>query len=227
MPAAIDITDLRFGRIVAIERTDRRCGGVLWRCQCDCGAYLFATPTSLRRGNSTQCRACAEFARTTPAEIRFWAKVDKNGPTQPHMTTPCWVWTGRRLPSGYGLFCVRGPHHREGSKAELAHRFALSSRIGRPLRNKEEARHECDFRPCCRPDHLTPGSHAENMADAVKRGRSPRGEQHGSAKLTNAEASQIRERRAAGESLKQLARYFGVRESTVSRIANGVRRSHT
>ena len=27
-------------------------------------------------------------------EERFWKKVDKNGPTLPHMETECWLWTG-------------------------------------------------------------------------------------------------------------------------------------
>ena len=32
----------------------------------------------------------------------FWALVDKEGPTQPHMETPCWEWVGTR-PALLGL----------------------------------------------------------------------------------------------------------------------------
>ena len=48
---------------------------------------------------------------------RFWAKVDKNGPTMPHMQTQCWVWTAGCIGDGYGRFRIR-------RKGTLAHRVA-------------------------------------------------------------------------------------------------------
>ena len=57
---------------------------------------------------------------------RFWEKVDKNGPTQPHMTTPCWVWTGGRGHFGYGSFYVGEPGRR---KMRSAHAFPAHVRF--------------------------------------------------------------------------------------------------
>lgn len=52
-----------------------------------------------------------------------------------------------------------------------------------------------------------------------------RGQQNPSAKLSDADAVELRRLRATGVKLSVLAERFGVRESTVSRIANGVRRA--
>jgi DNA-binding CsgD family transcriptional regulator len=49
----------------------------------------------------------------------------------------------------------------------------------------------------------------------------PRGEQHGSAKLTQAKADEIRRRRAGGESMYSLARQFHVAENTIRAIVTG------
>lgn len=64
-----------------------------------------------------------------------------------------------------------------------------------------------------------------NLADRENHGTSQRGERNPSAKLTDEQAEDIRRRRKAGERLASIAERYGVRESTISRIANGVRRA--
>lgn len=54
----------------------------------------------------------------------------------------------------------------------------------------------------------------------------PHGETHRSAKLSNAQVEQIRERRVAGEKQNHLARVFGVHESTISVIVNNLKRKN-
>ena len=49
---------------------------------------------------------------------RFWRKVNKNGPTQPHMQTPCWEWVAGKLSNGYGSFSI-------GRKTYRAHRISF------------------------------------------------------------------------------------------------------
>ena len=52
-----------------------------------------------------------------------------------------------------------------------------------------------------------------------------RGERNPSAVLSNVQAQQVRIARMRGEPLALIAKRFGVRESTVSRIVNGRRRA--
>lgn len=59
---AKDITGLRSGRLVALERsgeTRRSCG--LWRCRCDCGNEILLEPYKIRRGMAQSC-GCARSA---------------------------------------------------------------------------------------------------------------------------------------------------------------------
>lgn len=147
---------------------------------------------------------------------RFWAKVDKSGPTMPHMETPCWPWTASRLPAGYGLFYPAG----RGSNI-YAHRYAWA------LANGEDASdlhvlHACDNPTCCNPSHLRAGTHSDNMRDAVHRDRAariaPQGEQHHAAKLDD---DKVREIRRGGVSAGALARAFGVSKQAVQRVRRG------
>ena len=71
--------------------------------------------------------------------------------------------------------------------------------------------------------HLRLGTHQENMKDMVARNRSTRGTRNSQSKLTDVDVENIRRRRAAGTLLRVLAEQYGVRESAISRIANGVR----
>jgi hypothetical protein len=51
-----DITNMRFGKLVAIERTDRRRGhNILWKCLCDCGELTQASLSDLLTGNTKSC----------------------------------------------------------------------------------------------------------------------------------------------------------------------------
>ena len=56
-PGQRDLTGQRFGRLVCIEPTDRRGtgGGVIWRCQCDCGNQCEAVSRQLLSGCKKSC----------------------------------------------------------------------------------------------------------------------------------------------------------------------------
>jgi hypothetical protein len=51
MPAAIDITGQRFGRLVALHRADGR----KWAFRCDCGTVKAFIATNVKRGVSSSC----------------------------------------------------------------------------------------------------------------------------------------------------------------------------
>lgn len=52
-----DITEKRFGKLVAIKPTEQRDknGGILWECKCDCGRVHYATPGNLNYGRILSC----------------------------------------------------------------------------------------------------------------------------------------------------------------------------
>lgn len=86
----------------------------------------------------------------------------------------CLVWTGRiHYRTGYGKYRPPGATHATRKEVE-AHRFALERKLGRPIAPGMMALHRCDNPPCCLEDHLYEGTHAQNMADMVRRGRSTR-----------------------------------------------------
>lgn len=143
-----------------------------------------------------------------PAE-RFWPKVDKDGPVPQHDPTlgPCWLWTGTVSCWGYGLFHSNGGTQR-------AHRFSLELESGAIAAGLYVC-HRCDNKVCVRPSHLYAGTHAQNTADAVQRGRTVRGPSMTHSKLTPDAVRAIRSRHAEGETVSQLSRDFGVTRSNV------------
>lgn len=100
-----------------------------------------------------------------PILLRFLAKIDQRGPDE------CWPWTAATDRHGYGVYFVPTPDGPKRGQTHKAHRLSLELKLGRALDRSEEARHKCDHPPCCNPRHLEPGSHADNMNDAIQRGR--------------------------------------------------------
>lgn len=94
---------------------------------------------------------------------RFWSKVIRGAADE------CWPWIGPILPTGYGCFTIGSKI--DGSRTTvLAHRVAYTIEHG-PLPPGMNALHKCDRRPCCNPDHLFPGTQADNMRDCAAKGR--------------------------------------------------------
>mgnify|MGYP001615377444 CR=1 FL=1 len=102
----------------------------------------------------------------------------------------------------------------------LVHRLVLLAFVG-PCPEGMECRH-LDGNPSNnRLDYLCWGTHAENMADTVRHGRTNRGERNPNAKLTDATVLEIRQRSKAGESRMAIARSLGLCQSTISYVALG------
>ena len=151
-----------------------------------------------------------------PDEVRFWALVDKQGPTQPHMRSRCWVWTAYRNAQGYGRFTATSYLWRTtlGLTTRLAHR--LSWFIAHGALPPGLICHRCD-NPCCvRPSHLRKGTHASNVQDKMQKGRW-RGRPHAADQTT---AAAIRRAYKAGSSQAVLALRFGLAQRSISKIVN-------
>lgn len=53
---SIDLSGQRFGRLVAVERTERsRCGATMWLCRCDCGNLVSVQYSNLKHGATKSC----------------------------------------------------------------------------------------------------------------------------------------------------------------------------
>jgi len=103
---------------------------------------------------------CTRRRRRCPDEV-FWSKVERAGAEE------CWLWTAGRAWNGYGRFqCIENGKTRRVA----AHRFAYERLVG-AIPAGLELLHSCDTPACVNPAHLRPGTHAENMADMVERGR--------------------------------------------------------
>lgn len=78
----------------------------------------------------------------------------------------CIVWTGARNARGYGR--VSTTNLPGLPKVTYAHRVAYYLATGQI---PALLRHTCDNPSCCNTDHLLPGTHQDNMRDAVERGQ--------------------------------------------------------
>lgn len=86
----------------------------------------------------------------------------------PEPNSGCWIFTGYVDELGYGIIAET---KRKRIKAHRAAYAAFKCEIPTGM----DIMHACDLRCCINPEHLTPGTHAENMADMVRKGRSIKG----------------------------------------------------
>lgn len=137
---------------------------------------------------------------------RFWEKVDRSG-------DGCWEWQGDMSGGhGYGRIMING-------RRMLAHRLVYELEVGE-IPDGLCVCHHCDNPRCCRPDHLFLGTHVENMADMVTKGRRKginNGEGNGRAQITEGDVREIRRLRGTLPTRELGARY-GLTSATISKI---------
>lgn len=147
---------------------------------------------------------------------RFWSKVDIQGPND------CWNWTGCKA-RGYGQFRLNG-------SARKAHRVAWQIANGY-LAPEMVVCHHCDNPSCVNPAHLFVGTHADNVADKMTKGRYQHGvslgENHGLHVLSENDVLEIRRMyRNGGYTYSDLGQRFHVSRMQIGRVVNGQSWSH-
>jgi hypothetical protein len=126
----------------------------------------------------------------------------------------CWVWKAH-VKEGYGYFNIGYSRwHRAHRVSYLLFKGAIPEGLF--------VLHQCDNPPCVNPEHLSVGTHQENMRQRVMRGRyntQVRGSKHAKSKLTAEQVVQIRELYGTGEfSQTKLGEMFGVTVGSISDI---------
>lgn len=156
--------------------------------------------------------------RGQPTAVRFFAKVNRDGPVPDHDPSlgPCWAWTASQQRAGYGKFGMNRGY-------VLAHRWSYEHHVG-PIPDGRFVLHRCDNRTCVNPDHLYLGTQTDNMRDMVSRGRSSRGRDKHTAKLTEWDVRDIREMWANDTctlTQDEIAEGYGVRKRAIWSLLHG------
>jgi hypothetical protein len=156
----------------------------------------------------------------SPAEHRFWKRVNKNGP--PHQALgECWQWEGCLDSKGYAVLSIRG-------KQTMAYRFSWEIHCG-SIPDGLCACHHCDNPRCVNPAHLFIGTKADNTADCVRKNRHAKGEKQFKSRLTEDHVREIRRlfrKRSTTVGRAALAKRFGVAKITITRVVHGDNWSH-
>lgn len=145
--------------------------------------------------------------RPTPVRDRFLSKVDQSG--------DCWTWSASKMKNGYGRFGV------SKGVIRFAHRVSHELFIG-PIPSGSFVLHRCDNPSCVNPAHLFLGTHADNMIDMKRKGRSLRGARNPACKFSDDLAASVR---AAQGTVASIAAKFGVSRSHAHQLRTGTRRA--
>lgn len=137
--------------------------------------------------------------------------------------TGCWEWRGMKTNKGYGSMGIRA----KGSHVhKLVHRIAYEYYVGKIPENIFVC-HHCDNPPCFNPIHLFLGTQSDNLQDALRKGRLPRGSNHRSSKLTEAKVREIRAKyKFRSYSYRRIATEYGVDPMTIFYIVSGKNWKH-
>ena len=116
---------------------------------------VFEEPETRRRGGGPRPMTVAERI------AHFWSQVKRD-------SDGCWEWQAATFHNGYGMFAAG----RKNGKAVVrhAHRIAYELTHGLTPRGLV-VMHTCDNPKCCNPSHLRAGTQADNLRDAVAKGR--------------------------------------------------------
>jgi hypothetical protein len=182
----------------------------------ECASAL--SKISFRWHNQSNVNAKAKGTRAnTPA--KFWRQAEAPSLFE------CWLWKGTVGTHGYGQISFEG-------KIWRAHRLAFFLHNG-TLDETAVICHSCDNPLCVNPAHLFAGTHADNVAGMVRKGRQARGDRikgptmeqrlrgaaHYASKVDEEDLREIRRLRAMGYTLLQLAQRFPLHPMTIGEIA--------
>ena len=140
--------------------------------------------------------------------------------------TECMLWTGASDQRGYGKIAVGST--KDGSNwMARCHRLIWEIFRG-PIPDGLLVRHSCDRPACVNIDHLSLGTHQDNHDDMKRRKRdtSIRGSNSVWAKITEGDVERMIDMHCCGVIQRQIAKFFGMSEGSVSQAINGITWKH-
>lgn len=164
----------------------------------------------MTRAEAARIARVARAANIPPLNERFWSKVKKASQSE------CWSWIAaiRNPRDGYGAFWLEGKH-------QPANRVAWQLTHG-PIAHGLYVCHKCDNPRCCNPAHLFLGTHKDNNNDKVAKRRHCFGARTGTAKLSEAQAKEIKNLKPKGRApsgyRRDVAKRFGVSTATITDV---------
>ena len=172
-------------------------------------ALRFCATVAGRANTAPQTATHMKREITESVIARYWHKVIKAGENE------CWGWRGAITKHGYANIRIGG----RNTGAIGIHQLSWIIHNGQ-IPDFIQVNHKCDNPTCSNPNHLTLGTHKDNMADRTAKGRnrSPKGEANGGHILTEAQVQEIRKSWEGGNSQKSLSEKHGVHPSTISLI---------
>lgn len=97
MSSTVDISGLRFGKLVAVRQMKSdKYGAAMWKCQCDCGDDTTVRGVSLRNGDIQSCGCSKKKVRDKRAYVLWRAMVEYCNPlfsNKRDNNTLCRQWT--------------------------------------------------------------------------------------------------------------------------------------
>lgn len=174
-------------------------------CRCGCGKLTSLAKINRRdRGDikGQPVRFVKGHGPRRRLSVRFWEKVKVQGRDE------CWIWTGAKSDSGYGILW-------DGKRTVRATHVAFFLETGKwPIL---DMCHTCDTPSCVRFTHLFEGTAKDNSLDALCKGRLKQWNR-GHCKLTTNQKCEITKANQLGESFRSIGRRYHITHCLVSKV---------